>query len=151
VKIDVVAARYALESTLLPLLHDALPFAEQVRRALIRNRVDTSHSEAITGKQAGGLRLKDTNTLTTSLPTKITTVESITSPSMRREALMMPTRSARVAQNYLSFGESARSQNGADRAWGTRAALAGFYLCRSATVEICHSVLAAALPKSRRR
>lgn len=29
----------------------ALPFAEQVRRALIRNRVDTSHSEVITGKR----------------------------------------------------------------------------------------------------
>jgi CRISPR-associated protein Csb2 len=35
----------------------ALPFAEQVRRALIRNRVDTSHSEAITGKQADGTPL----------------------------------------------------------------------------------------------
>lgn len=35
----------------------ALPFAEQVRRALIRNRVDTSHSEAITGKHADGTPL----------------------------------------------------------------------------------------------
>jgi len=35
----------------------ALPFAEQVRRALIRNRVDTSHSEAITGKTVGGVPL----------------------------------------------------------------------------------------------
>jgi CRISPR-associated protein Csb2 len=36
----------------------ALPFAEQVRRALIRNRVDTSHSEAITGKTAAGVPLE---------------------------------------------------------------------------------------------
>lgn len=35
----------------------ALPFAEQVRRALIRNRVDTSHSLAITGKHADGTPL----------------------------------------------------------------------------------------------
>jgi CRISPR-associated protein Csb2 len=35
----------------------ALPFAEQVRRALIRSRVDTSHSEAITGKRADGTPL----------------------------------------------------------------------------------------------
>jgi hypothetical protein len=35
----------------------ALPFAEQVRRALIRNRVDTSHSEAITGKYLNGVPL----------------------------------------------------------------------------------------------
>lgn len=36
----------------------ALPFSEQVRRALIRNRVDTSHSEAITGKTAVGVPLE---------------------------------------------------------------------------------------------
>lgn len=35
----------------------ALPFAEQVRRALIRTRVDTSHSEAITGKREDGTPL----------------------------------------------------------------------------------------------
>ena len=35
----------------------ALPFAEQVRRALIRNRVGTSHSEAITGKRSDGTPL----------------------------------------------------------------------------------------------
>jgi CRISPR-associated protein Csb2 len=57
-KIDVVAAGYALDSTLLPLTQDALPFAEQVRRALIRNRVDTSHSEAITGKHSDGTPLE---------------------------------------------------------------------------------------------
>jgi CRISPR-associated protein Csb2 len=36
----------------------ALRFAEQVRRALIRNRVDTSHSEAITGKTVDGVPLE---------------------------------------------------------------------------------------------
>jgi len=35
-----------------------LPFAEQVRRALIRNRVDTSHSEVITGKHSDGTPLE---------------------------------------------------------------------------------------------
>ncbi len=53
----VTVARYALDSTVLPLVQDALPFAEQVRRSLIRNRMDTSHSEAITGKTADGLPL----------------------------------------------------------------------------------------------
>ena len=52
--VRVAAARFSLDSTVLPLAQDALPFAEQVRRALIRNRVDTSHSEAITGKRADG-------------------------------------------------------------------------------------------------
>jgi len=51
------AAHYVLDSTVLPLLQDALPFAEQVRRVLIRNRVDTSHSEAITGKRKNGTPL----------------------------------------------------------------------------------------------
>ncbi len=51
-------ARYALDSSVLPVMRDALPFAEQVRRALIRNRVDTSHSEAITGKHADGSPLE---------------------------------------------------------------------------------------------
>lgn len=50
--------RYTLQSTTLPPVTDALPFAEQVRRALIRNRVDTSHSEAITGKTIGGKPLE---------------------------------------------------------------------------------------------
>lgn len=47
-------ARFALSSNVLPRVTDALPFAEQVRRALIRNRVDTSHSEAILGKRIDG-------------------------------------------------------------------------------------------------
>lgn len=50
-------ARLALDSTVLPLVQDSLPFAEQVRRALIRNRVDTSHSEAIVGKTIDGIPL----------------------------------------------------------------------------------------------
>lgn len=53
----VIVARFALDSTVLPLVQDALPFAEQVRRALIRNRVDTSHSEAIIGKTVDGVPL----------------------------------------------------------------------------------------------
>jgi CRISPR-associated protein Csb2 len=51
-------ARYALDSNVLPLAQDAMPFAEQVRRALIRNRVDTSHSEAIVGKTIDGVPLE---------------------------------------------------------------------------------------------
>ena len=51
-------ARYALHSITLPLVTDAMPFAEQVRRALIRNRVDTSHSEAIVGKTIDGSPLE---------------------------------------------------------------------------------------------
>ncbi len=51
-------ARIALDSTVLPLVQDALPFAEQVRRALIRSRADTEHSEAITGKTADGVPLE---------------------------------------------------------------------------------------------
>jgi CRISPR-associated protein Csb2 len=50
-------ARYELDATVLPLIRDAMPFAEQVRRALIRNRVDTSHSETIVGKTAEGVPL----------------------------------------------------------------------------------------------
>ena len=51
-------ARFALHSSVLPLVQDALPFAEQVRRALIRNRADTKHSEVITGKTAEGIPLE---------------------------------------------------------------------------------------------
>lgn len=50
--------RYVLHSTILPLVQDALPFAEQVRRALIRNRVGTEHSEVITGKKVDGAPLE---------------------------------------------------------------------------------------------
>jgi CRISPR-associated protein Csb2 len=55
--VRVAAARFSLDSRARPLVSDALPFAEQVRRALIRNRVDTSHSEAITGKHKDGIPL----------------------------------------------------------------------------------------------
>jgi CRISPR-associated protein Csb2 len=51
-------ARFALSSSVLLMVQDALPFAEQVRRALIRNRVGTSHSDAITGKTIGGAPLE---------------------------------------------------------------------------------------------
>lgn len=51
------AANYLLDSITLPLAQHSLPFAEQARRALIRNRIDTSHSEAITGKRADGVPL----------------------------------------------------------------------------------------------
>ena len=54
---QITVACYALDSRDLPLVQDALPFDEQVRRALIRNRVDTSHSEAITGKTADSVPL----------------------------------------------------------------------------------------------
>ncbi|MCA1633133.1 MAG: type I-U CRISPR-associated protein Cas5/Cas6 [Acidobacteria bacterium] len=51
-------AHFALSSSVLPLVQDALPFAEQVRRALIRNRADTEHSEVITGKTVDGVPLE---------------------------------------------------------------------------------------------
>lgn len=54
----ITAARYALDSRVLPLVQDALPFSELARRALIRNRVDTSHSEAVVGKTVDGVPLK---------------------------------------------------------------------------------------------
>jgi CRISPR-associated protein Csb2 len=54
----ITVARYALDSTVLPLVQDTLPFAEVARRALIYNRVDTSHSEAITGKLSDGTPLE---------------------------------------------------------------------------------------------
>jgi len=50
-------AAFSLASPELPSVISGLPFAEQVRRALIRNRVGTSHSEAITGKLADGTPL----------------------------------------------------------------------------------------------
>lgn len=54
----VTVARFALDSNVLPLVQDALPFAEQVRRALIRRRDDETHSEAITGKTLDGVPLE---------------------------------------------------------------------------------------------
>ena len=54
----ITVARYVLESSALPAVQQALPIAEKVRRALIRNRVDTSHSEVITGKTKEGVPLQ---------------------------------------------------------------------------------------------
>lgn len=50
-------ATFSLVAPALPDVALSLTFAEQVRRALIRNRVDTSHSEAIVGKTVDGLPL----------------------------------------------------------------------------------------------
>lgn len=53
-------ARYALDATVLPLVQDALSFAEQVRRALIRGRSRAaSHSAALLGKTVDGTPLAD--------------------------------------------------------------------------------------------
>lgn len=54
----VTVARFALHSNVLPRVTDALPFAEQARRALIRNRIDTSHSEVVVGKKIDGTPLE---------------------------------------------------------------------------------------------
>lgn len=54
----ITLARYRLDSAVLPPVQDALPFAEQVRRALIRNRLGTGHSEVITGKRVDGVPLE---------------------------------------------------------------------------------------------
>lgn len=54
----VTVIRFTLDSNGLPPVQDALPFAEQVRRALIRNRVGTEHSEVITGKRVDGVPLE---------------------------------------------------------------------------------------------
>jgi len=51
-------ASFRIVSSSRPLIAYSLPFAEQVRRALIRNRVVTSHSEAITGKTVAGMPLE---------------------------------------------------------------------------------------------
>jgi CRISPR-associated protein Csb2 len=53
-------ARFALDSTVLPLVQDVLPFAERVRRKLmyLRKRVNREHSEVITGKTMEGMPLE---------------------------------------------------------------------------------------------
>jgi CRISPR-associated protein Csb2 len=51
-------ARYALDATVLPLVQDALPFAEQIRRAIIRSRTGASHSRALVGKRVDGTPLE---------------------------------------------------------------------------------------------
>jgi CRISPR-associated protein Csb2 len=50
-------ARYSLHASRLPPIQETLPFTEQVRRALIRNCMRTSHSEAIIGKSVNGTPL----------------------------------------------------------------------------------------------
>jgi CRISPR-associated protein Csb2 len=53
-------ARYALDAAVLPLVQDTLPFAEHIRRALIRLRTRAaSHSTALLGKTAAGTPLAD--------------------------------------------------------------------------------------------
>ena len=54
----ITVARYALDATVLPLVQDTLPFAERIRRALIRARAGTVHSEAIIGKAVDGTPLE---------------------------------------------------------------------------------------------
>lgn len=50
-------ARFALSSPVLPLVTDAMPFAEMSRFALSQNRAGTSYSPALTGKTIDGLPL----------------------------------------------------------------------------------------------
>ena len=54
----ITVARYALDATVLPLVQDTLPFAEQIRRALIRSRVGTVHSNSLIGKTVDGTPLE---------------------------------------------------------------------------------------------
>lgn len=54
---EFTVARYALEPAAALTVREALPFAEQVRRALISHRVETAHSEVITGKTVDGVPL----------------------------------------------------------------------------------------------
>ncbi|MGQ4808073.1 hypothetical protein NKDENANG_01440 [Candidatus Entotheonellaceae bacterium PAL068K] len=51
-------ARYALDAPVLPMMQDALPFAERMRRAFIRSRVGTTHPEVLVGKTAAGAPLE---------------------------------------------------------------------------------------------
>lgn len=50
-------ARYALSSSVLPLVTDAMPFAETARFALSQWRAGTSYSPTLTGKTEGGVPL----------------------------------------------------------------------------------------------
>lgn len=52
-------ARFALSASVLPLVTATLPFAELVRRALIKHRSGSEHSEIITGKSSDGTPLKN--------------------------------------------------------------------------------------------
>ncbi len=56
---DFTVARYALETQPSLNVREVLPFAEQLRRALIYQRTGTTHSETITGKTQAGKPLAD--------------------------------------------------------------------------------------------
>jgi CRISPR-associated protein Csb2 len=56
---QITVARFALAANVLPLVTGSLPFAELVRKALIRNRYDTGFSEVICGKLADGTPLEN--------------------------------------------------------------------------------------------
>lgn len=58
VRAEATAFQMLLQPATAPSVTMALTFAEQVRRALIRNRVSTSHSEAIAGKRSDGTPLE---------------------------------------------------------------------------------------------
>lgn len=51
-------ARFALSSAVLPLVTDAMPFAEMTRFALSHNRAGNSYSPALTGKTKDGVPLE---------------------------------------------------------------------------------------------
>lgn len=55
----ITVARFALAASILPLVTETLPFAELVRRALIKHRSDNQHSEIITGKRLDGMPLEN--------------------------------------------------------------------------------------------
>jgi CRISPR-associated protein Csb2 len=54
----VTVLRFALHSNVLPLVQDTLPFAEQVRRAVLRHIDGMPHSEVLTGKTVAGIPLE---------------------------------------------------------------------------------------------
>ena len=56
---DFTVARYALETQPSLNVREVLPFAEQLRRALIYQRTEATHSETITGKTQAGKPLAD--------------------------------------------------------------------------------------------
>ncbi|MGC2238221.1 MAG: type I-U CRISPR-associated protein Csb2 [Pyrinomonadaceae bacterium] len=56
---QITVARFALSANVLPLVTGSLPFAELVRKALIRNRYDNGFSEVICGKLMDGTPLEN--------------------------------------------------------------------------------------------
>src|SRR5437764_1376605 len=53
----ITIARYALDSLVLPLVTDAMPFAEMTRFALSHCRAENSYSPALMGKTRAGVPL----------------------------------------------------------------------------------------------